>query len=93
MTREQLQRRILTVLVTVVAILALAIFNVWYTNHVDERRERDARKDRRELCSFIVAMDDALRSRPPGSPPLQPTGERLLAVTHELRARYHCDNL
>jgi hypothetical protein len=95
--RATLQRRLIGAALALFGAIALGGFNAWYINHVEEQSRREnqqvQRESQAELCSFIVAMDDALRNRPPGSPALQPTGERLLTATHDLRVRYDCDNL
>jgi hypothetical protein len=98
--RATLQRRLIGAAIALVGAIALGGFNAFYINHVEAESTREIRKEteqtrkeaQHELCSFIIALDDALANRQPGSPALQPTGERLVAATRELRQRYRCDN-
>jgi hypothetical protein len=82
--RAMLQRRLVGAGVALLGAIALGGFNAWYINHVEEQSQR-------ELCSFVVALSDAYRSRPPGSPTLTDTGQRIYDSVEDLRRRYGCD--
>jgi hypothetical protein len=58
-------RAVYAAVVLFVTMLALAVLNVLYTNHVDELAERRNVQRNREICGLIVLIDDRNQGLPP----------------------------
>jgi hypothetical protein len=68
-----------SLLVLFVVILSTMVFNVWYTNHVQQVANQ-------RWCALMVGMDDAYRQVPPTTP----TGRNVAAEIHRLRRSLGC---
>ena len=71
-------------LVAIIGLLMVVGVNVWYTNLVDDRRERAEERREREWCALLVALDRAV---PPNATPAQ---RDFYALIHRLRVSRGC---
>lgn len=76
------------VLVTVTAsMLLVSVAGIWYTNHVDTKRERAERESDRRWCVLLTDLDGAYGSATPQTE----LGRRIAAAIHELRGGFGCE--
>lgn len=68
----------------IVGLLVVVGVNVWYTNRVDQARERAEQRREREWCALLVSLD---RAAPPNATPQQ---RQFYAFIHELRVSKGC---
>lgn len=78
--------RVYAAVVVFVTLVAVAIGNVAYTNHVDQRAEQRNLERTREICGLIVVLDDAYRQ----TKPTTPLGQNIADEIHHYRQRLGC---
>lgn len=77
------------VLVTVmVSMLLVSGAGIWYTNHVDAKREHAERESDRNWCSIVGTMNQAFND--PANPPQTEIGRQLAADFAKLYAELDC---
>lgn len=76
-------QKLVTIFVSLVALLAL---NVGYTTYVDHKRDRAERESDRRWCRLLVELDTAYAQAPPPTT----TGRSVAQRIHELRVDLDC---
>lgn len=71
----------------VVAVLAIGVGNLWYTNRLDHQSDSDNEQNDRKWCTLLTTMDDAYSS---GPAPTTEVGRRIAAAIHQLRIDLGC---
>lgn len=84
MADEDLARTWWAIAVNVVCFLALVILGVLYINNVASESER-------KWCGVVTTLDDSYAApRPPGSPAITATGQRIIDEMRRLRREFGC---
>jgi hypothetical protein len=72
---------------TFVTMLALAVANVAYTNHVNRLSDERNRERARDFCGVVVIIDNRYQQLPPSS---DPRALQFAAAIHAYRAKLGC---
>lgn len=71
----------------VVAVLAVGVNSVLYTNREVAKAEASAVASLRLMCGWVVIVDDAQQRTPPATD----VGRQFAAELHRFREALHCD--
>lgn len=91
-------RAVYTAIVIFITMVALALANIAYTNHVDGLADERNKQRARDFCDVVVLIDDRNRQVPPKLPS-HPTAEqqgqydvavRFVAAMHAYRLKLGC---
>jgi len=75
-----------TLAVSVALLIVLGVGGVLYTNRTVSQQDKLERANDQRWCKLLTTLDEAYRATPPQSP----TGQRLAADIHNLRAELGC---
>jgi len=75
-----------TLAVSVLLLIVLGVGGVLYTNRTVSEQDKAERANDQRWCKLLTTLDEAYRATPPQSP----TGQRVAADIHNLRAELGC---
>ncbi len=68
------------------SMLLLSLAGVWYTNWSVSQQDKSERANDQRWCKLLTTLDEAYQATPPQTP----TGQRVAADIHNLRAELGC---
>jgi len=75
-----------TLVVSVLLLIVLGVGGVLYTNRTVSQQDKAERANDQRWCKLLTTLDEAYQATPPQTP----TGQRVAADIHNLRAELGC---